>query len=203
MPYVPRQATTALCAHCQAPFEKKHASRKYCSNPCNVQASYARNGRPGGDRPTRAELELMYAKMMALMNITPELATTSPVAAKAQPRKPAAKAVVKQASKPVKTAKTAKNTTKSPAPAPKKAATSPVKKITSPAPAKKTVKKPVTKQMTEEEAFMNDPINREGTRVLEERAALRELEQKSIERNDMHRAAEARVKKSPKEVYRR
>jgi hypothetical protein len=125
MPYIPRAATKAVCAHCNSPFEKKHASRKYCSNTCNVQASYARNGRAGEPRATRADLEQMLAKMMALMNITPELATTE---------KPAPKTV-----------KSAKSATKPAAPAAKAAATKPKKTITKPAAKAATSKKKGTK----------------------------------------------------------
>ena len=67
MPYVPRPPTTAHCAHCNVSFEKRHASRKYCSNSCNVQASYARNGRPGDGRATRADLEQMLTEMKLLL----------------------------------------------------------------------------------------------------------------------------------------
>ncbi len=85
MPYVPRPATTAQCAHCNATFEKRHASRKYCSNSCNVQASYARTGYRSEGRATRAELEQTLAKMTDLV----ELMTGKPApAAKAAATKP-------------------------------------------------------------------------------------------------------------------
>ena len=146
MPYVPRPATTAQCAHCGANFEKKHASRRYCSNSCNVQASYARTGYRTEGRLTRADLEQALAKMMAMMNVTPELATaTPPTAAKAQAKKPAAKAAVKPARE---NGKFVKSATKPAAPAAKAAATKPKKKISAPAPPKPAAKaaaKPVKK----------------------------------------------------------
>ena len=128
MPYVPRPATTAQCAHCGADFEKKHASRRYCSNSCNVQASYARNGRPSDGRPTRADLEQTIAKMTELM----EVMTGKPAqAAKAVATKPAAPAAKAAATKP-KPAKKAVSTVKkgitTPAPAAKAVATKPKKK---------------------------------------------------------------------------
>ncbi len=139
MPYTPRPATTALCAHCSEPFQKKHASKKYCSNTCNVKASYARNGRPGEPRATRADLERTLAKVMEMLKLTPELATSTQPAApksasKALPAKPAAKAAVKQAPE------TAKTATKPAAPAAKAAATKPAKKITNSAPPAPTAK---------------------------------------------------------------
>lgn len=152
MPYVPRPATTAQCAHCGADFEKKHASRRYCSNSCNVQASYARNGRPSDGRPTRADLEQTIAKMTELMEVmtgkpapaakavatTPAKKITAPPkpAAKAVATKPAAPAAKAEATKP-KPAKKAVSTVKkgitTPAPAAKAAATKPKKKKTAPA----------------------------------------------------------------------
>lgn len=94
MPYVPRPATTIKCAHCKTPFESHHASRKYCSNSCNVLASYERTGYRGEPRASRADLERTLAKMMELMKVKSELATDKPAAPK-----PAAKAEVKQAPK--------------------------------------------------------------------------------------------------------
>jgi hypothetical protein len=82
MPYVPRQATIEKCAFCNADFEKKHASRKYCSNVCNVQASYARTGYREQGRATRAELEAALAKMVALVD---GLSTLAPAAKAAFP----------------------------------------------------------------------------------------------------------------------
>ena len=82
MPYVPRQATIEKCAFCNADFEKKHASRKYCSNVCNVQASYARTGYREQGRATRAELEAALAKMVALVD---GLSTLAPAAKAASP----------------------------------------------------------------------------------------------------------------------
>lgn len=108
MPYVPRPATTVKCAHCQKPFQSKHASRKYCSNPCNVQASYARNGRPGGPRTTRAELEEMVAQMKVMMGIKSAPVPAAKPAVKALPTKPAVSPArvngrfVKSATKPAK-----------------------------------------------------------------------------------------------------
>ncbi len=123
MPYVPRQATTAQCAHCNASFEKKHASRKYCSNSCNVQANYARNGRPGDGRATRADLEQMLAQMKQLLQ------DRSPA-----PSKPAAKAVAKarfaEAAQKQATIEATQKITKParPKPTAKAAATKPKKK---------------------------------------------------------------------------
>jgi hypothetical protein len=122
MPYVPRPTTSAQCAHCNATFEKRHASRKYCSNSCNVQASYARTGYREA-RATRADLEQILADMKQLM-----LGKLAPA-----PPKPAAKAA---ATKPAP--KITKPT--SLAPAAKAAATKPAKKITTPAPPKPTAK---------------------------------------------------------------
>ena len=42
MPYVPRAAVAASCAHCGFAFEARHLRRKYCCNSCNVMASEAR-----------------------------------------------------------------------------------------------------------------------------------------------------------------
>jgi hypothetical protein len=139
MPYVPRPATTAQCAHCGGSFEKKHASRRYCSNSCNVQASYARTGYREG-RTTRADLEQALARMTELV----ELVTGKPApAAKAAatkvekkitapaPRKPAAKAA---ATKPAAPAAKAAAIKAKPA---KKAVSTSKKKITTPAPAAK------------------------------------------------------------------
>jgi hypothetical protein len=135
MPYVPRPATTAQCAHCGGSFEKKHASRRYCSNSCNVQASYARTGYREG-RATRADLEQALARMTELV----ELVTGKPApAAKAAATKPTAPAANAAATKP-KPAKKAVSTSKkgitTPTPAAKAAATKPKKKITAPAPRK-------------------------------------------------------------------
>jgi hypothetical protein len=98
MPYVPRPATTASCAHCGTSYESRHLRRKYCSNSCNVLASHERNGRPTSTRPTKADLEQMLATMMKLVNPKPKpaakAAATKP-AAKALTKKPAAKAAVK------------------------------------------------------------------------------------------------------------
>ena len=145
MPYVPRQATTAQCAHCNASFEKKHASRKYCSNSCNVQANYARNGRPSDGRATRADLELALAKMTQLV----ELVTGKSVpAAKKVATKPAALAVktaVTPAKSPKKTVSTSKKGITPPVPAAEAAATKPKKKSSSPAPRKPTAKAAATK----------------------------------------------------------
>ncbi len=105
MPYVPRPPDTIKCAHCKKPFERRHASRKYCSNSCNVLASYERTGYRGEPRASRADLERALAKMMELMKVSPPTLPTAPKpAAKALPKKPAAKAAVKPAA-PKPTAK--------------------------------------------------------------------------------------------------
>ncbi len=67
MPYVPRAATTASCAHCGTPFESRNLRRKYCSSSCNVLASYARTGQRA-NRPTKADLEKTVAEMKELVN---------------------------------------------------------------------------------------------------------------------------------------
>lgn len=148
MPYVPRPATTAQCAHCGTSFEKKHASRKYCSNSCNVQASYARTGYRTEGRPSRADLEQAVARMTELVELVtgkpaPAAKTATPKPEKKitapAPRTPAAKAA---ATKPAKKAvSTSKKGITTPAPTAKAAATKPKKKITkatTPAPTKAT-----------------------------------------------------------------
>lgn len=123
MPYVPRAATTIKCAHCKKPFESRHASRKYCSNSCNVLASYERTGYRGEPRATRADLEKTVAKLMALVNVKPELVASkqaTKIVAEVPAKKRAAKATTKQkpkAATPVKepsstTTKSAKKTAK-------------------------------------------------------------------------------------------
>lgn len=67
MPYIPRAATPASCAHCGAPFESRNLRRKYCSSSCNVLASYARTGQRA-KRPTKADLEQTVAEMRELVN---------------------------------------------------------------------------------------------------------------------------------------
>ena len=162
MPYVPRPATTTQCAHCGASFEKKHASRKYCSNSCNVQASYARTGYREG-RTTRADLEQALAKMTQLVELmtgTPapadkaalkaetkekvRQATLALAAEKAietakaieQKKKPATKAAATKPKSAKKTVSTVKKGITTPTPAAKAAATKPKKKISNPAPRK-------------------------------------------------------------------
>lgn len=156
MPYVPRPATTVKCAHCQKPFQSKHASRKYCSNPCNVQASYARNGRPGGPRTTRAELEEMLAQLKAVMGTksAPVPAAKPPI--KAQAAKPvtgparvngrfvkSATKTTKKVDPPAANKVTAPKPAKKAVPVVKKAVLPSVKAVTTPKPAKKATKKPV------------------------------------------------------------
>lgn len=141
MPYVPRPPDTIKCAHCKKPFERRHASRKYCSNSCNVLASYERTGYRGEPRATRADLERTVAQLMALVNVKPTLVATGKPAApkpapKGQTKKPAAKAAVKPAPK---TAKSTKPATK---PA-KKVAQPAAKAVITPKPAKKAAKRPV------------------------------------------------------------
>lgn len=85
MPYVPRPVTTAQCAHCNASFEKRHASRKYCSNSCNVLASYARTGYRSEGRPTRAELELTLAKLTELVATLPTPTAKAAATKKTEP----------------------------------------------------------------------------------------------------------------------
>ena len=155
MPYVPRPPTTAHCAHCNVSFEKRHASRKYCSNSCNVQASYARNGRPGDGRATRADLEQMLTEMKLLLQDRSAPTPLKP-AAKAAATKAEAKERLQQAAQAalasavkktiaLATEKAQKRKTAvKPAPAAKAAATRPKKKITkatAPAPTAKAVAK--------------------------------------------------------------
>ena len=159
MPYVPRPATTAQCAHCNATFEKRHASRKYCSNSCNVQASYARTGYRSEGRATRADLEQMLAEMKQLMlgQLPPapaaKAAATKPKKKIAKPTAPApaAKAAAKArfaelAQKAYDEEMAAKPAT--PAPAAKAAATKPKKKITATAPSKPAAKAAAPKKNT-------------------------------------------------------
>jgi hypothetical protein len=153
MPYVPRPPDTIKCAHCKKPFERRHASRKYCSNSCNVLASYERTGYRGEPRASRADLERALAKMMELMKVSPPtLPTTPKPAAKALTKKPAAKAAVKPAAPKPAAKAVAKAPTKKPAakaavkPAPKKVAQPAAKAITAPKPAKKAAKRTVKKK---------------------------------------------------------
>lgn len=134
MPYVPRQATTAQCAHCNASFEKKHASRKYCSNSCNVQANYARNGRPSDGRATRADLELALAKMTQLVELVTGKSVPAAKKVATKPAAPAAKTAVTKPKPAKKAVSMVKKGITTPAPAAKAAATKPKKKITKPAP---------------------------------------------------------------------
>ena len=67
MPYIPRAPTVASCAHCGTPFESRNLRRKYCSNSCNVLASYARTGQRA-NRPTKADLEQTVAEMKELVD---------------------------------------------------------------------------------------------------------------------------------------
>lgn len=138
MPYVPRPATTIKCAHCKTAFESRHASRKYCSNSCNVLASYERTGYRGEPRASRADLERTLAKMMELMNIKPELDTSKP----ATPKPTAKAAATKQKPEPV-----AKTAPIPPKPAAKAAAKVPAKKPAAKAAVKPNPKtaKPATK----------------------------------------------------------
>ncbi len=144
MPYVPRPATTIKCAHCKTAFESHHASRKYCSNSCNVLASYERTGYRGEPRASRADLERMLAKVMEmteLMQLQTKLSPSKPAtpkpaakaaakpavkkpAAKAAPAtpKPTAKAAVKTPSKTAKPAEPTPKATAKPAPKPAKKA---------------------------------------------------------------------------------
>jgi hypothetical protein len=122
MPYVPNPPTTGVCAFCNKTFEKRHASRKYCSNSCNVQASYARTGYRGELRATRADLEKMVAEMKQLLGqITPnpaaEAATkpTKKITTPAPP-KPAAKAAATKPTPPKPAAKAASRPAPEPTP---------------------------------------------------------------------------------------
>lgn len=135
MPYVPRQATTAQCAHCNASFEKKHASRKYCSNSCNVQANYARNGRPSDGRATRADLEQMLAQMKQLLQDRSAPAPSKPAAkavAKARFAEAAQKQATIEATQKITKPARLKPTAKAEATKPKKKATAKSTKPTQP-----------------------------------------------------------------------
>lgn len=159
MPYVPRPPDTIKCAHCKKPFERRHASRKYCSNSCNVLASYERTGYRGEPRASRADLERTLAKMMELMKVSPPTLATGKPAPKAQTKKPAAKAAVKPAPKTRPTAastkKPAAKAAVKPAPKTAKPATSTTKpaakaapkKVTAPKPAQKAKKRAVKKEV--------------------------------------------------------
>ncbi len=132
MPYVPRPATTIKCAHCKTAFESHHASRKYCSNSCNVLASYARTGYRGEPRASRADLERTLAKMMELMKVKPDLAPREQAAprpaAKAAAKPPTPKPTVKAATKPAVKKPAAKAAVKTPSQA-VKADPTPTKKV--------------------------------------------------------------------------
>ena len=149
MPYVPRPPDTIKCAHCKKPFERRHASRKYCSNSCNVLASYERTGYRGEPRASRADLERALSKMMELMKVSPPTLATGKPAPKALAKKPAAKAAVKPAApKPAPKALAKKPAAKAavkPAPS-KPAAKAAPKKVTAPKPAKKAAKRPTKKK---------------------------------------------------------
>jgi hypothetical protein len=148
MPYVPRQATTAQCAHCKASFEKKHASRKYCSNSCNVQASYARNGRPSDGRATRADLEEALAKMTQLVELVTGKGVPTAKKVATKPTAPAAKAAATKPKPAKKTISTVKKGIIIPAPAAKAAATkSKKKKISAPVQPKPAVKAAAPKKV--------------------------------------------------------
>lgn len=126
MPYVPRPATTAKCAHCNASFEKRHASRKYCSNSCNVQASYARTGYRGEAKATRADLEQMLTEMRQLMR-----GQLAPV-----PPKPTAKGAVTPTKKITKPAPHKPTANAAATPGKKKASTKNVAATGTPSPTK-------------------------------------------------------------------
>jgi endogenous inhibitor of DNA gyrase (YacG/DUF329 family) len=67
MPYVPRPTTTVSCAHCGTHFASRNLRRKYCSNSCNVLASYARTGRRAESQATKADLEKALVEMRDLV----------------------------------------------------------------------------------------------------------------------------------------
>lgn len=77
MPYTPRPATTVSCAHCSQPFESRNLRRKYCSNSCNVLASYARNGTREA-RPSKADLERSLITLIELMTGKERAAAPTP-----------------------------------------------------------------------------------------------------------------------------
>ena len=77
MPYTPRSATTASCAHCGQPFEQRNLRRKYCSNSCNVLASYARTGSREA-RPSKADLERSLVTLIELMTGKERAAAPAP-----------------------------------------------------------------------------------------------------------------------------
>jgi len=99
MPYIPRAITVVNCAHCGAPFESRNLRRKYCSNSCNVLASYARTGQRA-NRPTKADLEKTVMEMKELVGqlrreqlkeqmqeLKGKLTTTDPPAGRKPPKK--------------------------------------------------------------------------------------------------------------------
>lgn len=61
MPYIPRAPRLISCAHCNVEFYASHLKRRYCSNSCNVLASYARNGRTKLERAQK-EIKLLVAR---------------------------------------------------------------------------------------------------------------------------------------------
>lgn len=77
MPYVPRPATTASCAHCGQAYEQRNLRRKYCSNSCNVLASYARTG-SREPRISKADLERSLATLIELMTAKERAAAPAP-----------------------------------------------------------------------------------------------------------------------------
>jgi hypothetical protein len=68
MPYVPRPTTVVNCAHCGTHFTSRNLRRKYCSNSCNVLASYERTGRRA-ERASRTDLEKTVAEMRELLQL--------------------------------------------------------------------------------------------------------------------------------------
>ncbi len=162
MPYVPRPATIIKCAHCKTAFESRHASRKYCSNSCNVLASYERTGYRGEPRASRADLERMLAKVMTEMTELVQLQTKLPPSKPATP-KPAAKAAAKPAVKkpaakaaPATPKPTAKAAVKTPSKTAKPAGPTP--KATAkpaPKPAKKAAKQRVKAKPTHRSRVIN------------------------------------------------
>ncbi len=89
MPYIPRAVSYHPCAHCGQTFESRNLRRKYCSNSCNVLASYERTGRReerGGSHLTKADLENVVKAVIELVN------TTSTISAPSKPGLAKAKA---------------------------------------------------------------------------------------------------------------
>jgi hypothetical protein len=109
MPYTPRPVTVHACAHCGQPYESRHLRRKYCSNSCNVLASYARTGRQREPRLSRSDLEHVVSTVMALVGEVPEQ-VRPPITAARPARQESASALIEAREKTEHLARTKKAT---------------------------------------------------------------------------------------------